>query len=267
MPRKRKDAGKPRRESSGKRWKRNRASMARYRALGVDPSDPNHQRIEIDSMEFACLFTIVGGREPIGPGIVRVFDMHGQRPGKAVSPNLLQIGRDKASKLMAQAQDAAAIREIREDQREEKKQMQVNRLVSASDRDSFGWYRQEVPDQKLRSVLCGSNNGKDPTRESDSLVICYKSDDGRYHIAEEQWDGSWSGDKGEGYREREGVSLDELPFSFHDEHEAQRAIVFAAKAGELERFSDREDATHMHRIADRLRAWEHQGKDRKEIYG
>ena len=38
--------------------------------------------------------------------------------------------------------------------------------------------------------------------------------------------------------------------------------------GELERFADdREDATHMHRIAARLRAWEHGGKDLKEIYG
>jgi len=120
MPRKRKT-----RESSGNRWKRNRASVARYRSLGVDPRNPNHQRIEIDSMEYACLFTIVGGREVIGPGIVRAFDMHGRKPGKAVTPNLLQIGRDKAGKLMAQAVDAAAIRQIREDLREEKKQTQV----------------------------------------------------------------------------------------------------------------------------------------------
>ena len=68
-------------------------------------------------MEYACLFTIVGGREVIGPGIVRAFDMHGRKPGKAVTPNLLQIGRDKAGKLMAQAVDAAAIRQIREDLR------------------------------------------------------------------------------------------------------------------------------------------------------
>ena len=266
MPRKHK-GGKNRRESSGKRWKRNRAAQARYRALGTDPRNPNHQRIELDSMEFACLFTVIGGRDPIGPGIVRAFDAHGQKPGQAVAPNLLQIGRDKASKLMARARDAAAIRQIREDQREEGKQMQVNRLMAAVDRDAFGWYRQEVPDQKLRSVLCGSNNGKDPTRESDSLVVCFKADDGRYHIAEETWDGSWSAPDADGYRERVGVNLDSLPITFHDEHEAQRALIFAAKAGELERFADREDATHMHRIAARLRVWEHQGQDRKQIYG
>lgn len=267
MPRKRKNGGKTRRESSGNRWKRNRAAKARYRMLGIDPRNPNHQRIEIDSMEFACLFTVIGGRDPIGPGIVRAFDMHGRRPGKAVAPNILQIGRDKASKLMAKARDAEAIRQIREDQREERKQLQVNRLMAAIDRDAFGWYRQEVPDQKLRSVLAGSNNGKDPTRESDNLVVCFKGDDGRYHVAEETWDGSWSNADEHGHRERVGVNLDSLDITFHDEHEAQRALVFAAKAGELERFADREDASHFHRIAARLRAWEHQGQDRKQIYG
>ena len=218
-------------------------------------------------MEFACLFTIEGGRDPIGPGIVRAFDAHGQKAGKAVAPNILQLGRDKASKLMRQAEDAALIRQIREDLREERKQTQVNRLLSASERDAFGWYRQEVPDQKLRSVLCGSNRGKDPTRESDKLVVCFKADDGRYHVAEESWDGSWSAPDADGHRERVGVDLDPLPFTFHDEHEAQRAIVFAAKAGELERFADREDATHLHRIADRLQVWERDGNDMKQIFG
>jgi len=224
-------------------------------------------------MEYACLFTIVGGREVIGPGIVRAFDMHGRKPGKAVTPNLLQIGRDKAGKLMAQAVDAAAIRQIREDLREEKKQTQVNRLMSAVARDAFGWYRQEVPDQSLRSILVGSNGDHDPTRESDSLVVCYKSDDGRYHIAEETWDGEWSEEDADGSRERIGVDLDPLldekerEITFHDEHEAQAAITFAAKGGELERFADREDATHMHRIADRLRAWEKRGQDLKQTYG
>lgn len=266
MPRKRKKSGKPRRESSGKRWKRNRAAKARFQALGVTPGCPNHQRIDLDSMEFACLFTVIGGQKVIGPGTARVFDMHGKMPGEAVAPNLLQIGRDKASKLMARAQDAAAIRQIREDQREEGKQKQVNRLISAVERDAFGWYRQEVPDQKLRSVLCGSNNGKDPTVESDALVICFKADN-VYHVGEERWDGGWSEPDADGYRERVGVTLDLLEISFYDEHEAQRAFMLTAKAGELERFADREDATHKHRIAKRLRAWECEGQDMKELYG
>lgn len=267
MPRKRKNGGKTRRESSGKRWKRSRAAVARYRALGVDPRNPNHQRIEVDSMEFACLFTVEGGRDSIGPGIVHAFNAHGCKPGKAVAPNILQLGRDKASKLMRRADDAALIRQIREDQREERKQMQVNRLMGAVARDAFGWYRQEVPDQRLRSVLCGSNNGKDPSVQSDKLIVCFKGDDGRYQVGEETWDGSWSTPDADGYREREGVDFDPAPVTFHDEHEAQRAVMFAAKAGELERFADREDATHMHRIADRLLVWEHMGQNRKEIFG
>ncbi|KKK72102.1 hypothetical protein LCGC14_2907250, partial [marine sediment metagenome] len=158
-------------------------------------------------MEYACLFTVIGGRTLIGPGIVRAFDRHGQKPGEAVAPNMLQIGRDKASKLMARARDAEAIRQIREDLREERKQTQVNRLMSAAGRDAFGWYRQDVPDQKLRSVLCGSNNGKDPSRESDSLVVCFKAGDGRYYVAEETWDGSWSAEDRDGHRDRVGVDV------------------------------------------------------------
>lgn len=266
MPRKRKNAPTKRRESSGNRWKRQRAAKARDRALGIDPNDPYHFRIDLDSMEFACLFTVIGGRAPIGPGSIRAINMHGQEAGKAVAPNLLQIGRDKAAELMARAIDAEQIRQVREDQREEKKQNQVQAIMAATDRDLLGWRRQEVPDQKLRSVLCGSNAGKDPTRESQSLVICYK-EDGRYRVAEETWDGSWSDADADGHRERVGVSLDSLPISFHDEKEAQGSVIFHAKAGGLERFEDRRDDTHRKRIAARLRSWESHGTDMKQTYG
>ena len=267
MPRKRKDDAPGRRESSGNRWKRNRAAVARYQDLGVNPDDPNHLRIDVDSMEFACLFTVIGGEKLIGPGIIRAFDRHGCIPGKAVAPNELQIGRDKAAKLMAQANDAAHARQIREDQREERKQNQVRNLLAATDRNAFGWFRQEVPDQKLRSVLCGSNNGSDPTRKSSALVVCYKEDDGRYHVAEETWDGAWSAPDTLGHRERIDVDIAPLPITFNDEKEEHAAIMLAAKSGELERFAGRKDDIHLQRIAARLRTWEHQGHDMIKTYG
>lgn len=265
MPRKRKNAPTKRRESSGDRWKRQRAAKARDRALGIDPNDPYHLRIDLDSLEFACLFTVVGGQAPIGPGSIRAIDMHGKEPGKAVAPNLLQIGRDKAAELMARAIDAEQIRQIREDQREEKKQSQVQAIMAATERDAFGWRRQDVPDQKLRSVLCGSNAGKDPTRESQSLVICYK-ENGRYIVAEETWDGSWSEPNDTGHRERIGVELAPLPVSFHDESEAQTAVVFAAKIGELDRFADRLDPAWVGRFAARTAEWDRAGDDMKARY-
>lgn len=296
MPRKRK-GGKRRRESSGNRWKRNRATQARYQAFGIESDGPIHRRIELDSLEFLCAFRIVGGLDSIDQdAVIRVYDSDGNRvaltttatvteeciehrmfgaevgavveSSAAVVPDiLLGIGRDKASLLMRSAADAEARRQILENLRDAKRQAQVSALLVATRRNAFGWYRQEMPDQNLRSILLGSNNGKDPTSESDSLVVCFKTDDGRYHVAEETWDGSWSEPDKDGFRERVGVQISELPITFHDEHEAQRAVVFAAKAGQLERFEDRRDASHMHRIAARLRAWEHEGQDFKKIYG
>lgn len=267
MPRKRKETPKKRRESSGKRWKRNRAAKARFRALGVDPKNPNHKRIELDSVEFACLFTIIGGRTAIGPGVVHAVDQHGRPVGKAVAPNIMDmVDRSDIAKISARWNDVEQIAAVKERQREERKQMQVNRLMCAVDREAFGWYRQEVPDQTMRSVLVGSNNGKDPTLKSDALLVCYRGEDGRYHVSEERWDGSWSLPDQDGHRERVGVNLDSLPITFHDEHEAQTAITFAAKMGELPRFENRIDHQWVARFAERTQRWDRNGVDMKATY-
>ena len=62
------------------------------------------------------------------------------------------------------------------------------------------------------------------------------------------------------------MDLDPLPLTFFDEKEAQTAIVYAAKMGELPRFEDRKDATWTARFASRTRAWEHAGDDMKVRY-
>lgn len=266
MPRQR------RRDQSGRRWKRRQARLERDRNLGI-ARDPNHQRIHVDSLEFASLFTVVGGRAKIGDAIVRAFDCNGRRPRSAVAPRILDIERDKASKLMAKARDAAAIRRAKEKLRQEQKQSQIDDLLTAYEHNLFVWRRQEVPDQKLRSVLVGSNAGKDPTRESDSLVICFKADDGRYYIGEETWHGGWSTADGNGFRERIDVCIDVLQnddgtlLTFADESEAHRAIKLAAHMGELERFEDQKSADYVRRHADRLRIWHHDDHDMKRIYG
>jgi len=266
MPRKR------RRDKSGRRWKRRQARIQRARALGVN-RDSNHQRIHVDSLEFASLFTVLGGRAKIGDGIVRAFTCDGRRPGPAVAPRILDIERDKASKLMAKARDAEAIRRAKEKLRTEQKQALIDDLLTAYEHNLFVWRRQEVPDQRMRSVLIGTNQGKDPTRESDSLVICFKADDGRYYVGEEKWSGEWSAPDDNGHRERIGVHVELYeesdsndPQTFADESEAHRAIKLAAHMGEHERIEDQQNADYVRRFADRLRIWHRGDHDMKKIY-
>ena len=184
----------------------------------------------------------------------------------AVAPRILGMDRGKVAVLAARWLDVEAIAEARERLREVKKQKQVADILAATDRQSFGWYRQEVPDQPKRSILVGSNNGKDPTSESDSLVVCYKETDGRYYLAEERWSGAWSAPDKDGYRERVNVVLDRLQIAFHDEEEAQRSFMLAAKSGDIPRFEERKDCRHKQSIAGRLRVWEHEGIDVKALY-
>ena len=271
---------KSKRESTRKRRERAQDNRSLARA-------GNHLRIDLDSMEFHGAFTVESGDDKIGGIRYRAFDRSGKRPGIAfggkhgiaVSPSMLEIGRDKASKLMAQAADAVAIREARERMREEGLAKRVNRLLSAHDRGAVGWYRQEVPDQDQRSIFMGTNHGKDPLIQSSGMLITVKTVTGDYHIGREFWAGGWSAPDENGQRERLGVEVDYVdddgaPISFRTKKEAQDALLFAIDEGaaltfksgaELD-FKEIQNHDRIEARAGRLKAWEKNGVDMKEAY-
>lgn len=243
--------GNKRRENKARqraRWRADKAATARI------ASESNTH--VLDSVEYGAVFLVRGGREHIGECLWVARDSRGKAPNKPVVDGILGITRDKASKLMAFAETARAIRVIRENLREERKQKQVARILQAHDRGVLSWQRQEVPDQAMRSVLVGSSKGC-PEAKSDSLVVCFRQD-GRYIIATETWGGVYSLE-----RERVGVELEVMEdVSFHDEKEAQRAFMFAIRMGEQPGF-EATDPAFAGRMADRLLSWEHDGRDMK----
>lgn len=246
-----------RREKKASRRARQRADKATM--LRIASESHSH---EIDSVEYGTTFLVRGGRQHLEGCSWVAFDRDGNQPGKPVVHNLLSITRDKASKLMAYAATAEAIRVIRENMREERKQMQVNRILQAHDTGRLKWLRQEVPDQQMRSVLVGSSDAN-PADRSEDLVVCFRDSSGRYVIATETWTGEMSAPYDDGARMRVGVDLDIMEgASFHDESEAQRAFMFAVRMGEMPGF-DETDPAFAARMADRLRSWEHCGRDMK----
>lgn len=274
------------RESKGQRRTRARAEKQLAQAAGLTPG-ANHLRIDLDPFEFQGLFTVEGGREKIGDIRYTAIDRCGKRAGIkfgrehgiAVAPSILDIGRDKASKLMEQAADAVAIRDARERMRGERLAKRVNRLLAAHDRGAVGWYRQEVPDQNQRTILMGTNHGKDPLIESAGMVVAVKTEDGDHLIGREFWSGGWSVPDSNGQRERLGVTMDYVdddgvPKSFYSKKEAESALLFAVDEGatltfgsgvELA-FGEIQNHDRIEAQARRLKAWEKNGVDMKEAY-
>lgn len=260
MPRKHK------REASKKRRARWRAN-----AQNRPGSDANHLRIDLDSMEFACVFTVEGGRkEHIGSdSIYQAFDRHGRRAGRAVAPNVLQIGRDKASKLMARARDAAFLAQLRQGTREEmRSKNQANALAMAENAHSTSWIRQDVPDVQMRSILVIDGE------HEKSRLVCFRSENpdhaDRYVAALEKWDGEWSA--ADETAERVGVSLDYLDdgegnvSTFNSPRDAQREIRLSLAMGELAFMPGALDSDYLTRFASRLECWEHEGRDMKALF-
>ena len=289
---------KRKRESKGQRRDRARAEKQLAQAAGLTPG-ANHLRIDLDPFEFQGLFTVEGGREKIGDIRYTAIDRCGKRAGIkfgrergiAVAPSILDIGRDKASKLMEQAADAVAIRDARERMRGERLAKRVNRLLTAHNRGAVGWYRQEVPGQEQRTILMGTNHGKDPLIESAGMVVAVKTEDGNHLIGREFWTGGWSAPDSNGQRERIGVVVDfagdppklddngkpkdeGTPFSFHSKKEAESALLFAIDEGaKLEFVSGAklefgEIRTHdrIEARARKLKSWTKNGVDMKETY-
>jgi hypothetical protein len=272
---------KRKRESKGARWKRARAWKRLSRDVGVARDDENHLRIDVDSQEFACLFTLEGGRDEIGPGVIRATDRFGRKPGirfggregVAVAAHHLGMDRGKVGRMVAQWKDAEAIIEIRARLRRKKLQERDDRLDRAVQRDAIGWYRQNG-DVEQRSILLGTNRGADPLQESDGLITTYRTETGEYAIAREFWNGDHTSPDENGDRHRAGVVRDRLPVTFRTAREAQLAFFHAVDMGETLNFEsgaslDFGSIRSSHRVAnmaERLSRWERNGVDMKKAY-
>jgi hypothetical protein len=262
--------GRPRRrrrKKSGDRWKARRVKVRWDREMGVNPRDPNHLRFDLDSMEFTCLTVVSGGVKVIGPAIVRairsdnrnVCDVYPNRFVKdgAIAPDILQIGRDKAAILMARADDAALIRLLREEQREERKTKQITNLLEAEDRGSRVWVRYDAGDMEMRYVLSGTNESDTcPTEQSDGLIVSGRGPDGRHFIAREYHSGAVDVDS-DGKQIRVGVRLEVIRGGFVDAHSAHSTFKLNASLG---RFGDKRlntpSKTYLKQRAGRLRRWD-----------
>jgi len=257
------------RESRATRNKRAKAQKRLLRSVGFDPSDPDHLRFDLESTEFALLFTVEGGRESIGPGTVLAMDSHGQRVPSAVAPRLQSLDRGTVAIMSSLWEDVEALAEVREKIREDRSQMQYHRLMKAYEAQAVSWCRQNVPDQEQRSILMGTNHEKDPTLETQRAVISIKVDD--HHIlAAETWNGGWSEPDENGQRERLGVTLDIVEgITWHSKGEAEEAFLYAVDEKD-------ENYKEWHHLAsgerwvkrgEKLRAWANgDGKDLKAFY-
>ncbi len=236
------------RNSSAQRWNRQKAAKLRDDTLtGIG------QRIICDSLEFAGLFLVAGGRASIGPEtIVRAYDLHGRRVRNGIVPAILSIDRDKASKLMARAKDAVTIQERKESLRVARGTKQTKHILEAFDSGALKWCRTDsdlVAGQQCKSVLVGSSDlDSPPTAEWSKMVVCFRGDNGRQYVGEETFDGT-------------NTTLDLLrqdgePITYPDEKAAHRSIMAAIELGEIERLSDRIVPDVHARMDNTLLAWE-----------
>jgi len=255
------------RESRAARNAREKAQKRLLRSVGFDPKDPNHLRFDLESSEFALLFTVEGGRESIGPGTVLAMDSHGQIAPSAVAPRLQSLDRGKVAIMSAHWEDVEALAEAREKIREDRSQMQFHKLMKAYENQARGWFRHDVPDQVQRSIFMGSNHGKDPTLETQRAIVCHKVDD-HYIIAAETWSGGWSEPDENGQRERLGVDPDVLEdITFDSKKEAQEAFLFAIDQGQYPEWVDLADGERWIKRSEKLRAWAiGDGTDMKALY-
>lgn len=236
------------------------------RTVGFDPDDPNHLRFDLESTEFALLFTVEGGQDNIGTELVQAFDAQGLKMGAAIAPSLQGLDRGKVAIMSARWEDVEALTAAREQIREERSQMQYQRLMKAYSDNSVGWFRHEVPDLEQRAILMGTNHGKDPTIETGRAVVCYKVED-HYVISAETWDGGWSAPDENGDRERLGVNQDVLEgITFHSKKEAQEALLYAIDEGQMPEWDHLRSGERMVKHSERLHAWTKNGKDMKAHY-
>lgn len=258
------------------------------RDVGATRVNENHERIHLDSLEFTLLFAVRGGLRPIGPGTIKTFDQNGRRAGirfgedangkplvgVAVVDPIAAVGKGPVARWSESWRDAEAILEARADALVRRVQRRATRLDSAVERDAIGWYRQDMPDAEMRSVLLGTNRGVSPANGSDGIVTTFRTEHGEYAIAREFWDGGWSAPDENGERQRKGVTRDLLPITFPRASDAQRAFFHAVdegatlhfESGAKLDFGEIRSAHRMRDLARRLKLWERDGVDMKQVY-
>lgn len=219
------------RNSSAQRWSRRKTAKEHDGTLaGIS------QRIACESLEFASLFLVAGGRAKIGPEIiVRAYDLHGRRiRGRGIVPAILSVERDKASKLMAKAKDAIAIQERKESLRLKRGLKQDEKILRTFDSGVLGFCNVNsdlIAGQQRKSILVGSSDlDSPPMAEWSNMVVCFRGDDGRYYVGEESFDGT-------------ETSLDLLvedgePITYPSQEAAHRSTLTAIETGEIERLVD-----------------------------
>lgn len=247
--------------TSKQRRERKRLARNRDRAPHSVPS----LTTELDSLEFSAVFRVKGGRHLLGMAAVG-YDCNGRRVKQGIIPDILGIGRDKASKLMQKAKEAQLIQARKEALRVKRGNRQTRNILEAFDSGDLRWVRRDddlatatiqladggefVTCQQLKSYLVGSSDlDRDPLNEARNQVVCFRGDDMRFYVGEETYDENSEGTF---------VALHEDgdPITYPSREVAERSILLKVEQGEIERLENRVVGDIHKRMSQKLRLWE-----------
>ncbi len=229
-----------------KKQRRERVRLARKRDRGINPLSVAEA---LDSLEFSTVFRVQGGRRLLGAPAI-AFDCNRRRVGKAIVPAILDIGRDKASKLMQRAEEAVAILARKETARAKRGNRQVRNVLEAFDSGVLQWVRYDADTNQQKSLLVGSSDlNRPPLNAGVNQIVCFRGDDYRFYVGEETFD-----DDSEATFTP--LSQDGRPITYPSREVAERSILLACEQGEIERLTDRIVPDIHKRIGKKLRLWE-----------
>ena len=242
--------------------------------VGLPPDGPIRKRIDLDSSEFAHTFIREGGRKSVGGDVVvRATDCSGRRVEKDILlvPKQMGMGRGKRSweAIAARWKDVEAIQYVKKLIRETRARRLNTRLKTAVKNGDQGLYRQNVTDQAFRSILLGTNQGKNPIEECDGLLVFHKLASGRYGVHRETYAGARTPPDENGNKHRVDVQMDPLwdegkEMTFRNKSVGVQAVLFAIEEGaELEFksgaklcYDDIRDGERIGKMASKLKKWE-----------
>lgn len=265
------------RESDASRRRRRQETRNLMQDVGLPPDGPIRKRIDLDSSEFAHTFIREGGRESVGGDIVvRATDCSGRRVEKdtLLVPKQMGMGRGKRSweAIAARWKDVEAIQYVKKLIRATRARRLNTRLKAAVKNGDRGFYRQNVSDQEFRSILLGTNQGKNPIEECDGLLAFEKLPSGRYGVHRETFAGARTPPDENGDKHRVGVQKDFLwndgkAMTFVNRRIGEQALFLAIEEGaELEFesgtklcYDDIRDGERIGKMASKLKIWHRRG--------
>jgi hypothetical protein len=225
---------------------------------------------DLDSLEFSTVFRVENGRKLLGMVAVG-YDSDGKRVEHGTIPNILSIGRDKASKLMEKAKDAQLVQARREALRVKRETRQTRNILESFDKGDLQWVRRDddlgtatislpsgeqfVTCQQLKSYLVGSSDlNEPPVNRGVNQVVCFRGDDMRFYVGEETYDEN---------SDAKFAPLNEKgrPVTYPSRESAERSILLAIEHGEIERLENRIVGNIHARMDKKLRVWETDGAD------